>query len=145
MKTVHTQEKYADFFVGRSARDGIRLDPIDSKDQSLDKLVAPPSGNSPHFMEPVSSLPFPKQSAARPYPVPDQSSPFCHISLNSIVILFSHLRLVLPSDIFLSGFPTKTLYALIIAVMADSYYSISTHVTFFMKKTHKGEGVQEKI
>jgi hypothetical protein len=74
-------------------------------------------------MEPESSLPFSKQPAARPYPEPDQSRPFRHISLNSIVVLFSHLRLGLPSDLFLSSFPTKTLYALIRAVMVDSDYS----------------------
>ena len=32
-------------------------------------------------------------------------------SLRAILILFSHLRQGLPSSLFLSGFPTKTLYA----------------------------------
>jgi hypothetical protein len=123
LKTVNTQEKYAGFFVGRSARDGSIINPINSKDQILDKPLAPQSGNSPHFMEPGSSLPFSKQSAAPPCPEPDQSSPFRHISLNSIIILFSHLRLSLPSGAFLPGFHTKTLHALIRAVMADSDYS----------------------
>jgi len=33
------------------------------------------------------------------------------ISLRSILILYSHLLLVLPSAFFTSGFPTKILYA----------------------------------
>ena len=39
-----------------------------------------------------------------------QSIPPYHTSWRSILILFSHLRLGLPSCLFLSGFPTKTLY-----------------------------------
>ena len=36
-----------------------------------------------------------------------------HTSWRSILILSTHLRLGLPSDIFPSGFPTKTLYTLL--------------------------------
>jgi len=39
-----------------------------------------------------------------------QSMPPHPTSLRSILILFSHLRLGLPSGLFLSGFPTKNLY-----------------------------------
>jgi hypothetical protein len=37
------------------------------------------------------------------------------IYLRSILILFSHLRLILPCGLFLSVFPTKILYALLIS------------------------------
>jgi hypothetical protein len=43
-----------------------------------------------------------------PYPEPDQSSPYHPILslLRSILTLFTHLRLGLPSGLFPSGFPT---------------------------------------
>ena len=47
-------------------------------------------------MEPERSLPHSQASATCPYPVPAQST---------------HLHLGLPSGLFPSGFPTKTLYA----------------------------------
>ena len=65
-------------------------------------------------MEPESSLPHSQASANCPYPGPAQSSPHTHIpppAWRSILILPTHLRIGLPSGLFLSGFPTKTLYA----------------------------------
>ena len=65
-------------------------------------------------MEAESSLPHSQVPATCPYPEPDQSSPCPHpISWKSILILFSHLRLGLPSGLFPSDFPAKPLYMLL--------------------------------
>ena len=65
-------------------------------------------------MEPGSSLLYSQVPATCPCPEPDQHSPCSPLhptSWRSILILSSRLRLDLPSDLFPSGFPTKTLYA----------------------------------
>jgi phosphatidylserine synthase len=65
-------------------------------------------------MEPVGSLLHPQEPTTCPYSEPDQSSPPppCDpTSWKSILILLFHLCLHLPSGLFLSGFPTKTLYS----------------------------------
>jgi hypothetical protein len=64
-------------------------------------------------MEPENSLPCSKEPSNSPHPEPDQSSPYHphRISVRSISVLFSHLRLGLHSDFFPSGFLTNTLYA----------------------------------
>jgi hypothetical protein len=59
-------------------------------------------------MKHEGSLPHSQQPATCPYPEPDQ--PPHPTSLRSILIL-SYLCLGLPSDLFTSGLPTKTLYA----------------------------------
>ena len=63
-------------------------------------------------MDPEGTLPHSQVPATCSYPEQDRSSPYAHIPLpwRSILILSSHLRLGLPSDLFPSGFSTKTLY-----------------------------------
>ena len=67
---------------------------------------------SPHFMEPEGSLSHSKVPSTFSYPEPARSNPYLQhfISWKSILILSSHLNLGLPSGLFPSGFPTKTLY-----------------------------------
>jgi hypothetical protein len=54
-----------------------------------------------------------QEPSTGPYPEPDQSNPYNFIL--SILILFTHLRLGLPSGLFPSGFPTIILYAFFFA------------------------------
>jgi hypothetical protein len=53
------------------------------------------------------SLPCSQEPFTCPYPDPDRSSLYHSISLNSILISSTHLRLSLPSDLFPSSFPTN--------------------------------------
>jgi hypothetical protein len=54
-------------------------------------------------MEPEGS----QEPSTGPYPEPYQSNPLHPISLRSILILSTHLRLCLPSGLFPSGMPTN--------------------------------------
>jgi hypothetical protein len=58
-----------------------------------------------HYRIYNSPPPVPILSQINPVHAPD------HTSWRSILILPSHLRMALPSGLFPSGFPTKTLYA----------------------------------
>ena len=65
--------------------------------------------NSAHFMEPEDSLPHLQVPAICPYIEPDQSNPSPSLYfLKSILILTSQVCLGILSDLFPSGFPTKT-------------------------------------
>jgi len=63
-------------------------------------------------MEPEGSLPHSQLPATCPYPEPAPSSPrpLYFTSWRSILILYYYVSLGLPSDLFPSGFHTKTLY-----------------------------------
>ena len=63
-------------------------------------------------MEPEGSLSHSQELATCPYPVPDQSSPCPPIPLyeDKFLYLSSRLLLGIPSGLFPSGSPTKTLY-----------------------------------
>jgi hypothetical protein len=69
--------------------------------------------------EPEGSSPHSQQLATGPCPEPVESNPHHPkpISLKYILIPSSHLRLGLPSGLFPSGFPTKTLYTFLSSPM----------------------------
>jgi hypothetical protein len=67
---------------------------------------------SQHFMEPELSIPNSQQLSTCSYPEPDQSSIHDPIPpLRDQSILYTHLRLGLPSGLFPSCFPTNKLYS----------------------------------
>jgi hypothetical protein len=75
------------------------------------------SGLSKHFIKLEDSLPCSQEPSTDPYPEPDQSRPYYPILslFTSILILYTDLRLGLPSGLYPSGFPTNTLYAFLLS------------------------------
>jgi len=91
-------------------------------------------------MENEGSLPQSQVPTTCPYPEPDQSSPYPPhtTSWRSILIISSHLRPGLPSGLFPSGFPTKTLYMPLFSLI---HATCSTHLILldFITRTILGE------
>jgi len=77
-------------------------------------------------MKPKSSLEWSHEPATYPIPKPDQSSRCSHpVSLRSVLILSSHLRLGLPSGRIPAGFPIKILLALLLTPVCTTW---PTHI-----------------
>jgi hypothetical protein len=81
-------------------------------------------------MEPEGSLPCSQEPSTGPYPEPDQSNPYHPISLISILILSTYLRLGLPSGPFPSGFPINILYTFIFSPFVLHALPISSFLTW---------------
>jgi hypothetical protein len=75
-------------------------------------------------MEPECSSPCQREPTLSPYPELDQSSPIPPhpISVRSVLILSSHLRLRFHSDLFASGFSIVTHYVFLISLMRTTCY-----------------------
>jgi hypothetical protein len=90
-------------------------------------------------MEPEGSLQYSQEHATGLYPEPDAPSPYLPtlLPLRSILILSHHLRLLLPTDLFRLGFPTKFLYAFLISPMRATFYLHMTLVSSENNGTHE--------
>ena len=93
-------------------------------------------------MEPEGSLLQWQVPATCPYPQPTsiQATPLYATSWISILILFSHLRHCLPSCLFPSGFPTKSLYMplntpYVLHAPSISFFSILSLVKIWVTRT----------
>ena len=90
--------------------------PVSPRKWPLTTKMAPDNQNGPWQPKwPLSSttlFSIKTRSFLINQPEPDQFSPCPHpTSWTSILVLFSHLRVGLPNDLFLSYFPNKALYA----------------------------------
>ena len=74
-------------------------------------------------MEREGSLPHSQVPAICPYPESYESSPCLPIPLleDTFLILFSHVLLGLPSSLFPSGLPTKTIHELFLSPIRVTY------------------------
>ena len=94
-------------------------------------------------MEPEGSLPHSLVPATCPYPEPARSSPYPHpTSWRSILILSSHLRLGLLSDLFHSDFHTKTPYT---SLLSPIRATCPAHLLDFITRTILGEEYRSLI
>ena len=85
-------------------------------------------------MEPDGLLPRLQVPATSPYAEPDQSTPYPQShSWRSILLLSSYLRLGFPSWLFPLGFPTKTLYVILLSPKLYSIWMKSKRVSFWHK------------
>jgi len=75
-------------------------------------------------MEPEGSLLHSQTPATCPYPEPARSGP---TSWKSILILFSLLRMCLPSGLFPSGFPNNTMFK---ALLSPKRATCLAHLIF---------------
>jgi hypothetical protein len=82
----------------------------------------------PAFYGTKSSLPCSQEPSTGPSPEPDKSNPSHPVSLRSILILPTHLRLGLPSGLLPSGFPTNIVYDYIIKLCWQEAEVIQNHV-----------------
>ena len=73
-------------------------------------------------MEPADRMPHLQGLSNNPYPQPNQSnSSYIPISLISILILSSHLRLGLPKGLLPVGLPVNILKALLLSSILATY------------------------
>jgi hypothetical protein len=91
-----------------------------------------------HFIEPEGSLPHSQVPATCTNPEPGQSSPYPHIPLSEDPSLyyFFHLSLGLPSGLFPSDFPIKTLYQPFLSSIpatCPTHLVFKTHTHIFMR------------
>jgi hypothetical protein len=82
------------------------------------------------IQEPRGSLPCSQEPFTGPYHEPHWSSPYHPISLRSILILSTHLRLGLPSGLSPSGFPTNILYAFVFSLHSCYMPCLSSSFTW---------------
>jgi hypothetical protein len=82
-----------------------------------------------------------------PYLLPDQSSP--HHYLRSILILFTHIFLALPSGLFPSGFPTKIPYAFLFTPVVlhalPTSFSLVSSVQLYLAKSTSYEALRHAV